>query len=69
MASYMLQQLKRIVPVSFCAGIVTELFMINTGFYNIVGQKEAERRHERAKEEAALKERMKQLNIKFDDEE
>ena len=58
----------KIVPACFLLGIGMELFMINTGFYRIVGQKEAERRYERKKEVAALTERMKKLDIKFDDE-
>ena len=63
----MREHLMKVVPMGFLAGIAMELFMINTGFYRIVGQKEAERRYERAQEESALQERMKRLNIKFDD--
>ena len=63
----MREHLIKIVPGCFLAGIGMELFMINTGFYRLVGQKEAERRFERAQEEAALTERMKRLNINFDD--
>lgn len=63
----MREHLMKVVPIGFLAGIAMELFMINTGFYRIVGQKEAERRYERAQEESALQERMKRLNIKFDD--
>lgn len=62
----MREHLMKVVPMGFLAGIAMELFMINTGFYRIVGQKEAERRYERAQEESALQERMKRLNIKFD---
>ena len=63
----MREHLMKVVPIGFLAGIAMELFMINTGFYRIVGQKEAERRYERAQEKSALQERMKRLNIKFDD--
>lgn len=39
----MAQALKKVVPVSFALGGAMELFMIKTGFYEIVTQKEAER--------------------------
>ena len=56
-----------ICMASFAMGGAMELFMIKTGFYQIVGQKEAERRLEREIEHKKMLERMKKLNIKFDD--
>lgn len=43
-----------------------QLFMINTGFYDIALRKEAERRAERLNDEERRKKRMQELNIKFD---
>lgn len=42
-----------------------ELFMIKTGFYEIVTQKEAERRAARIEAEELKLKRMKELNIVF----
>ena len=44
-----------------------EMFMIQTGFYQIVGRKEGERRDERFAQEDEMRQRMKKLNINFDD--
>jgi endonuclease YncB( thermonuclease family) len=57
------RDLIRIVPLCFLAGASIELFMIHTGFYHIVTQKEGERRAERALLEAQRKERLKRLGI------
>ena len=61
------QQLLRVVPVCFVMGASIELFMIKTGFYEIVTMKEAERRAERALQERERIARLKALNIKLDD--
>jgi len=39
-------QLMRVVPACFVIGVSFELFMIKTGFYEIVTRKEGERRAE-----------------------
>ena len=65
----MKESLVRLIPACFVIGAGMEFFMINTGFYNIAGRKEADRRYERSQEEAALMARMKKYNIKFDDDE
>lgn len=44
-----------------------ELFMIKTGFYEIVTRKEGERRALRYQEEQDKLKRLKQLNINFED--
>mmetsp|Transcript_5993 Transcript_5993/g.10264 ORF Transcript_5993/g.10264 Transcript_5993/m.10264 type:complete len:110 (+) Transcript_5993:108-437(+) len=44
------KQAVRIAPVFFVLGAAMELFMIKTGFYEIVTRKEAERRLERKQE-------------------
>ena len=54
---------------SAAIGAGMELFMIKTGFYEIVTRKEAERRQERAQEETALRQRLAGLKIDFDTEE
>jgi hypothetical protein len=59
-------ELLRVVVLSVIAGSSIELFMIKTGFYDIVTRLEGERRAERALREKELSERMKALNIKFD---
>jgi hypothetical protein len=55
--------MKTVVPVSFCIGAAMEMFMIQTGFYDIVTQKEGERMEERIGAEAAARERLKELKI------
>eukprot|EP01039_Chlorochromonas_danica_P003004 gene3004-3278_t len=55
-----LSDLKRVVPICFVTGAAMELFMIKTGFYDIVTRKEAERRLERFK---AAEERRGKLQI------
>lgn len=65
-----MQQLKRelvrVVAFGLIVGSSIELFMIKTGFYDIVTRLEGERRAERVLREKELSERMKQLNIKFE---
>lgn len=61
------RNLVMICITSFAVGGAIEIFMIKTGFYTIVGQKEAERRLGRETENKKMVERMKKLNIKFDD--
>lgn len=56
----------RVVPVCFVIGASYELFMIHTGFYDIVTMKEAERRAERKAEEQRLLERAKRLRLDVD---
>jgi len=60
-------QLLRVVPVCFVMGASIELFMIKTGFYDIVTMKEAERRAERALQEREKMSRLSALNIKLED--
>ena len=63
----MLKTLAKVVPVSFGLGMAMELFMIRTGFYDIVTRKEAERRVEQIIEEERRARRLKALDISFDD--
>jgi len=53
----------RVVPVSFVLGAGMELFMVKTGFYDIVTKKEGERITERLEAEQAARERLKELKI------
>jgi endonuclease YncB( thermonuclease family) len=55
------KDLARFVPICFLAGASIELFMIKTGFYQIVTRKEAERRLQYAYEEESKFERMKKI--------
>lgn len=64
----LLKSLKIIVPSCFLLGASMELFMIKTGFYEIVTLKESERREERRQEELRQLKRIKELNIKVIDE-
>ena len=50
--------LMKIVPICFVTGASMELFMIKTGFYDIVTRKEAERRHEAELERIERKKRI-----------
>ena len=58
--------LLKVCAGSAVIGAGMELFMIKTGFYDIVTRKEAERRQERDQEEAALRQRLAGLKIDFD---
>jgi hypothetical protein len=58
--------LLKVCAGSAAVGAGMELFMIKTGFYETATRKEAERRQERAQEEAALRQRLARLNIDFD---
>ena len=58
--------LLKVCAGSAAIGAGMELFMIKTGFYETATRKEAERRQERAQEEAALRQRLARLNIDFD---
>ena len=62
----MKQTLIRVIPTSFIIGASIELFMIHTGFYDIVTRKEAERRVENILAIEKRQKRLKELNIKFD---
>lgn len=57
----------RVMPVSFVIGASMELFMIKTGFYDIVTRKEGERMEERMRDEERKQKRLKELNIKLDE--
>lgn len=57
--------LKRVVPICFVVGASMELFMIKTGFYEIVTRKEGERQEERQRLEDERKKRLKELNIRL----
>ena len=61
------QHLKKVVPVCFALGAGIELFMIKTGFYDIVTRKEADRRVERLLEDERRALRLKALDIHFGD--
>ena len=65
-----MQQLKRelvrVVSLGIIFGASIELFMIKTGFYDIVTRLEGERRAERMLQEKEQLKRMKELNIKFE---
>ena len=57
--------LLRVVPTCFALGAGMELFMIKTGFYDIVTRKEAERRADAILEQERRQKRLQELNIKF----
>jgi hypothetical protein len=65
-----MQQLKRellrVIPLCLLMGSSIELFMIKTGFYDIVTRLEGERKAERLLQEREREKRMRELNIKFD---
>ncbi|CAI5736894.1 unnamed protein product [Hyaloperonospora brassicae] len=42
--------LRKLVPLCFVTGAAVEVFMVKTGFYEIVTLKEAERRQQRDEE-------------------
>lgn len=63
---FLKRELLRVVPVCLLVGSSIELFMIHTGFYDIVTRLEGERRAERALQEKEQAQRMKELNIKFE---
>ena len=54
------------VPGCFLLGASMELFMIKTGFYDIVTRKEGERRVERILEGEKRKKKLQQLDIDFE---
>lgn len=56
----------RVVPICFVLGASMELFMIKTGFYEIVTRKEAERRADYLETEERRRNRMRDLKIKFE---
>ena len=58
--------LKLLIPGCFVIGAGMELFMIKTGFYDIVTRKEAERRAEAEKIESVKRKRLQDLRLKFD---
>ena len=60
------EALIRAIPVCFIAGASIELFMLNTGFYDVALRKEAERREERIQRENKKNKRLRELNIKID---
>lgn len=57
------QDLVRVIPISFVVGAGMELFMIKTGFYDIVTRQEGERRAERIAIEEERRKRLAQLKI------
>jgi hypothetical protein len=61
--NFLKHDLVRVVPLSFFVGASMELFMIKTGFYEIVTRKEAERRAEYLAQEQQRLERIKRLNL------
>lgn len=61
------RELLRVVPLCFVVGSSFELFMIQTGFYDVALRKEGERLAERSALEKERLERIKKLQIKFDD--
>lgn len=61
----MYSNLKYFIPTCFFVGGSMELFMINTGFYDIVTKKEGERMLARKAEEERQFNRLKELNIKL----
>jgi hypothetical protein len=65
-----MQQLKRellrVIPLCLLMGSSIELFMIKTGFYDIVTRLEGERKAERLLQQREREKRMRELNIKFD---
>ncbi len=60
----LVSSLSRVVPFYFCVGAAMELFMVKTGFYEIVTRKEGERRAEALAEQERQLRRMRELNIK-----
>ena len=58
--------LMRVIPACFVTGAAMELFMLNTGFYDIVTRKEGERVAERLEEEERMRNRMKELGVRFE---
>jgi hypothetical protein len=60
------RELMRVIPICFVIGSSVELFMIQTGFYDIVTRKEGERRAERLALEKERDLRLKELRIKLD---
>ncbi|EWM26334.1 hypothetical protein Naga_100078g7 [Nannochloropsis gaditana] len=48
----------RLVPACMVVGASMELFMLNTGFYDVALRKEAERRVEQAREREELSRKM-----------
>jgi hypothetical protein len=58
------RELSRIVPVCLVLGASMELFMIKTGFYEIVTRKEAERQAERDAERERREKKLRSLKFK-----
>jgi len=54
------------IPISFAIGASMELFMIKTGFYNIVTIKESERLADRINEQKRQLQRLRELNVEID---
>ena len=61
------RELLRVVPLCFVVGASIELFMNNTGFYDVALRKEGERRAERSIQEKERLQRIRELQIKFED--
>jgi len=59
-------QMKRVIPICFLVGASMEMFMIQTGFYEIVTRKEGERQALRLIEHEARKKKLEDMGIKFD---
>lgn len=59
----MLKILSRIIPGCFLLGASMELFMIKTGFYNIVTKKEGEKIAIQQTDDIRKLKRMQELNI------
>ncbi|GAB5031239.1 Hypothetical protein NocV09_00501070 [Nannochloropsis oceanica] len=59
-----LQIVVRVVPACMLVGAGMELFMLNTGFYDVALRKEAERRIEQVKEREALSRQMEDTKRK-----
>ena len=55
--------LKLLVPSCFLIGASMELFMIKTGFYDIVTRKQAERNLEFDEDKKRRRKRLEELNI------
>jgi hypothetical protein len=59
----MLKILYKIIPGCFLLGASMELFMIKTGFYDIVIKKEGEKRAIQSTDDIRKLKRMQELNI------
>jgi len=63
----MLPVLKKVVPACFALGAGMELFMIKTGFYDIVTRKEGERQAEQRADEQRMRQKMAALHVRFEE--